>query len=130
MTERNLTINRDEGRVLRPDVSSEKYLRPAVDIFESEDKWTFVADMPGVAKGGLDLNIEQGVLSIRGRVEQAGRGDNIYHEFTMGSYFRQFQLPTEIDVEKADAAMKNGVLTLTLPKSEAAKPRRIEITMH
>lgn len=130
MTERNLTINRDEGRALRPDVGSEKYLRPAVDIFESEDSWTFVADMPGVAKGGLDLNIEQGVLSIRGRVEKAGKGENIYREFSMGSFFRQFQLPTEIDVEKADAAMKNGVLILTLPKSEAAKPRRIEITTH
>jgi HSP20 family molecular chaperone IbpA len=130
MSERNLTISHDENRSLRPYEDSTRSARPAVDIFENEDAWIFMADMPGVNKDRLDVNIDQDVLTLRGRVEEKTLGENLLREFTTEAYMRQFQLPGDIDADKAEASMKNGVLTLRLPKSEAAKPRRIEITTH
>jgi len=130
MSEKNLTISHDQNQSLRPYEDSPRTARPAVDIFENEDAWIFLADMPGVNKDRLDVNIDQDVLTLRGRVEEETRGEKLLREFTTGAYMRQFQLPGDIDADKAHASMKNGVLTLTLPKSEAAKPRRIEITTH
>jgi len=130
MTDRNLTINHNENRSLRPYEQAATTARPAVDIFENEEAWIFLADMPGVSKEGLDVNIDQDVLTLRGKAEASEQSEKLLREFSTGSYVRQFQLPGDIDADKAEASMKNGVLTLKLPKSEAAKPRRIEITTH
>ncbi|WP_305046762.1 Hsp20/alpha crystallin family protein [Geoalkalibacter sp.] len=125
----------DKGMVTRQDTSlaregvrvPDTYVRPAVDIYETEENLTLVADLPGVAKEDLDINLERGILTIRGGVKGGAPGKALFREFTLGEYFRQFQLPDEIDADKTSAELKKGVLTLTLAKSAAAKPRRIEI---
>lgn len=104
-----------------------RVLVPAVDIFESIECLTLTADMPGVEKSGLEIDLEKGVLTINGAVESVRRGRPILREFSSANYYRQFKLPDLLDGDKSFAELRNGVLTLTIPKSEAAKPKRIEI---
>jgi HSP20 family molecular chaperone IbpA len=132
MTTRNIPVTRGEGAMTGREETRnmENYIRPAVDIFETEEGLTLMADLPGVAKEGLDVGIEKGILTIKGTVSGESSGSDLYREFTLASFYRQFQLPDEIDPEKTRAELKNGVLVLNLPKAEAAKPRRIEITAH
>lgn len=109
--------------------SNARYISPPVDIFETEEGLTMLADVPGMDETSLQISVEQGVLTLEGQatVEKA---DRFYHEFSMAGYWRQFQIPETFDVSQATAAMKDGVLTLVLPKAEAAKPRKISISMH
>lgn len=107
--------------------STERYLRPAVDIVETEAGLTITADLPGVAKDGLEIGIDKGILTIQGKTSSEVRGNETYREFELMSYYRQFQLPEVIDQDKTSAEYANGVLTLRLFKAEAAKPRRIEV---
>lgn len=102
-------------------------LRPAVDIFETEEGLTLIADLPGVTRDQLDINLERGVLTITGDVTMERHGEPRLREFELARYYRQFQLPEEVDADKTSADFTNGVLTLKLPKAEAAKPRRITI---
>jgi HSP20 family molecular chaperone IbpA len=106
---------------------SELYISPAVDIFETNDGLTVLADVPGVSKEGLDINVEDKILTIRGTVSLPKREGMISEEFGMLNYFRQFRLSDEVDQAKIKASLDNGVLTLDLPKAEHAKPRRIEV---
>ncbi len=107
--------------------STERYLRPAVDIIETEAGLTITADLPGVGKEGLEIGIDKGILTIQGRASMESRRNDIYREFELMNYYRQFQLPEVIDQDKTVAEYANGVLTLRLFKAEAAKPRRIEV---
>ncbi len=101
---------------------------PAVDIYESENALTLVADMPGVPIENVDIDLDSDQLTIRGTIPpQDESGKEIFREYTAGDYYRQFTLSSDIDREKIQAAMKDGVLKLVLPKAEAAKPRRITI---
>ena len=104
-----------------------RVLTPAVDIFESDETLTLLADMPGVDKEGLDINLEKGVLTINGEVKLESRGKTVLREFSPSSYYRQFKLSEHIDAERTTAELKNGVLTLQIPKAESAKPKKIEI---
>lgn len=129
MSDKSLT-NTSEGRGADPREdtrSPERYLRPAVDIIEKEDCLTIIADLPGVGKENLDLGIDKGILTIEGQVKPEVKGTEVYREFELLSYYRQFQLPEAIDQEKVQAEYVNGVLTLRLCKAEAAKPRKIEV---
>ncbi len=89
-----------------------------------------LADLPGVAKDGLSIDVDQGVLTLRGDVESTGRGDSLHREFVMGSYYRRFNLPDQLDLDNVSAELRDGVLTLSMPKAEAAKPRKIDIVTH
>lgn len=101
---------------------------PAVDIFETEHELTLLADMPGVPIEKVDIDLEGDQLTIRGNVPEAdGAGRVLLKEYAAGDYYRQFTLSNDIDREKIQATMKDGVLKLVLPKAEAAKPRRIEV---
>ena len=102
---------------------------PNVDIYESEDGMTLLADMPGVVKDGLTIDLKDNILTIRGNVPQPeDDGPNvIYREYETGDYYRQFTLSEKIAQEEITAALKDGVLTLFLPKSKPASPRRIEV---
>jgi HSP20 family molecular chaperone IbpA len=102
-------------------------VRPAVDIFETNVGLTLVVDMPGVSKESLQIDIDQGLLTIKADAKSRLKGEAVQQEFVHGNFYRQFQIPNEIATEKISAEMLNGVLTLQLPKAEAAKPRRIEI---
>jgi HSP20 family molecular chaperone IbpA len=132
MAEKNIPVTH-EGRDMSAREESrlrEGYLKPAVDIFETEEGLTLVADLPGVSQEQLEVDIVQGVLTLRGKAESAMGGDDLYREFSRANYYRQFQIPNEIEIGRVTAELKDGVLTLQLPKAEAAKPRRIEITTH
>ena len=79
------------------------------------------------AKESLDVNVEKGILTISAPVSRTMPGRPIYTEFELASYYRQFSIPESLDHGKALAHLSNGVLTLRVPKAEAAKPRKIEI---
>jgi HSP20 family molecular chaperone IbpA len=113
-----------EGREQTHDL----FIRPAVDIFETDEGITLLADLPGVAKEDLHVDIEQGLLTVQAKGKSYLKAEPIHREFLPGNFYRQFQLADTFDPEKISAEMKNGVLTLRVPKSEAAKPRHIEIT--
>jgi len=100
---------------------------PAVDIYENDNEILLHADMPGVVKENISVDIDNGKLSISGVRKLETEGAATYEEFSDVEYVRSFSIPQTIDVEKVEAELKNGVLKLHLPKSEAAKPRQIEI---
>lgn len=130
MSEKNL-VNKENPSTLSRETTraAERYISPAVDIYETAEGLTLVADVPGLSDKSLHISIDQGILTIEGAAP-AGVGDFRYREFAMAGYWRQFQLPETLDVEKARAEVKHGVLSLHLPKAEAAKPKRIEISVH
>jgi len=102
---------------------------PSTDIFESEQALTVVLEMPGVEKSNVEISVEDDVLDIHGRIEFARYQGlrPIYTEYPVGHYRRSFSLSNRIDQHKIAADMSDGVLTITLPKAEQAKPRRIGI---
>ena len=106
------------------------YYSPAVDIYETEEAITLSADLPGVDKDGLDINVEDRQLTITGLVkEPEERLQQIYSEYGVGGYMRSFRLGDTIDQTKIDASLKDGVLTLVLPKADRLKPRKIEVAV-
>ncbi|MEJ2201481.1 MAG: Hsp20/alpha crystallin family protein, partial [Desulfuromonadaceae bacterium] len=105
-------------------------ISPAVDIYETDNALTLVADLPGINKDRLELGIDRNVITIEGRFAEAETGNQLYREFGSSGYYRRFQLPDNLDLNQSKAELKDGVLTLTLPKAEAAKPRKIEVTVH
>jgi HSP20 family molecular chaperone IbpA len=100
---------------------------PPVDIYESEEEILLFADMPGVLKEGVKVNIDNGTLSLSGIRKLQAKGAARWEEFGDVEYRRNFSVPQTINVEKVYAELKDGVLKLHLPKSEAAKPRLIQI---
>lgn len=100
---------------------------PSVDIYENENEILLFADMPGVHKDDITVNIENGKLAISGVRRLDHQGVSNWEEFVDVEYVRSFSIPQTINVEDVEANLKDGVLSLHLPKSEAAKPRLIEI---
>ena len=103
---------------------------PAVDIHETEDGFVIKAELPGVSKDDVSIDVHQNTLTLRGqRKHEAEVKQDKYHrvERAYGSFQRSFVLPTVVDQDKVQATYKDGVLELHLPKSEAAKPKRIAI---
>ena len=107
----------------------ESYFVPATDVYETADELTLVAEMPGIKPDGLAVTVEDNVLVIRGKPAGEGEtgGEVLLEEFTAGEFYRAFQLPADYDTERIEASLRQGILTLTLPKSERLKPRRIEV---
>jgi len=101
---------------------------PPTDIMENNENIVLTADMPGVKVDDVDITLEKGVLTIHGTVgnEHARGDDPAYSEYDVGNYRRSFSLTSEINSDKIQANMKNGVLTLTLPKVQASR-RKIEV---
>ena len=101
---------------------------PVVDIDETEDTFVVRAELPGVEKDDVTVNIDNGILTIKGE-KKIETEDKKHHrvECAYGSFVRSFTLPREIKAEKIEAEYKNGVLNLTISKSEEVKPKRIEI---
>jgi HSP20 family protein len=102
---------------------------PAADIFEGQNDLTVILEMPGVEKNNVDVHVEGGVLNVEGRLDLAKyQGmQPLYTEYNIGHYSRSFRLSSKIDQNKIAAEMKDGVLTLKLPKAEEAKPRTIQV---
>ena len=102
---------------------------PSVDIFENERELTLLADLPGVTSENLTIDLRENTLTLTGEVEPFERAneEDILIEYEIGKYYRQFSLSNVIDQSKIDAKLTDGVLRLTLPKVEEAKPRKIEV---
>ena len=103
---------------------------PTTDIFETEGVLTVVLEMPGVDKSNVDVNVENGVLTIEGRInfDKYQGLQPVYTEYNVGPYRRSFRISSKVDQNKITAEMADGVVTLVLPKEEEAKPRRIDVT--
>ena len=106
-----------------------KYYAPYTDIYETADALTVIMEMAGVEKENIDIQIENDVLQVEGRVDLSSYADMqpAYSEYALGNYSRSFGLSSKIDREGITAGMVDGVLTLRLPKAQEAQPRRIEI---
>ena len=101
---------------------------PAVDIFETEDALTLLADLPGVKKESLDIDLDDRRLTITGLVDETeSRLQPIYSEYGIGGFSRTFELGDTIDRKGISASLKDGVLTLVLPKADHLKPRKIDV---
>jgi len=107
--------------------ADERYIKPAVDIIETDDGLTMIADIPGATKDTMDISVDKGILTLNAPVSHSMPGRSIYTEFEFAHYYRQFSVPETLDHQKAKADFSNGVLTLKVPVAEAAKPRKIEI---
>lgn len=99
-----------------------RLLRPDVDVYEGDNGLLLRADLPGVTADGLDVRIEQGLLTMSGTRTLPRTGERI-------EYRRRFHVPRHIDGSKVSAHLDRGVLSVTLPKSDAARPRKIPVTV-
>ena len=105
-----------------------EFITPEVNIFETKDGYVLEAEMPGVKKAGLEITLENNEITIVGRRQvEPLAGDPVFRESHDANYRRVFELDPAIDTSKISARMDEGVLTLTLPKSERVKPRRITV---
>ena len=105
---------------------------PSVDIKETKDDFVLMAEVPGMAKDDIKINISENTLTIKGeKKEEKKEDDHNYHrvERRYGTFQRSFTLPIQVQGNKVKAAYKDGVLTITLPKKEEVKPKEIPITV-
>jgi HSP20 family molecular chaperone IbpA len=102
---------------------------PPVDIFEDADGITLKADLPGVPKENLSIGVEGETLTIEATatLDAPARMSDVYAEIRVAQYKRSFALARDLDTDRIDASLRNGVLTLHIPKREQAKPRRIAV---
>ena len=102
----------------------------ALDVHENGDAYTVETDLPGVHAGDINVSLQDNMLTISAETKREEKSDTNNHlisERRYGSFHRSLRLPSTVDAEKVEAHFENGVLRLTLPKSEAAKPRQIEV---
>lgn len=126
---KNLTKQEVQHPVETERTRIRKVYAPRVDIYETKDTIVLIADMPGVDEKSVDITLEKNVLTIDGEVEQDSyKGYTMsYAEYEMGDYQRAFTISDEVDRDKIDATVKNGVLKVTLHKAEKAKVKKIAI---
>lgn len=123
-----VTTQRNEKPVGQDGLAEQAYLSPEVDIFETKDGYILEAEMAGVNKQGLELTMEGNVLTITGRrTEDTPKGELVYRESRPAHFRRVFELEPAIDTARISAKMEQGILTLTLPKAERVKPRKIHV---
>jgi HSP20 family protein len=122
--QQDLTIREEQLGERKPEIA---VVAPLVDIVENDQEILLYADMPGVDRKDITININNGRLSLSGVREVKPVGAINWEEFGDIEYRRTFSVPQTIDVSAVNAELKDGVLLLHLPKSEAAKPRQIEI---
>ena len=102
---------------------------PTADIYETQDALTVTLEMPGVEKDKVEVSVEDGVLKVEGRLDFSKyQGlQPLYTEYNVGNYSRSFRLSSKIDQSSISAELKDGVLSLVLPKVQEAKPRTIQV---
>lgn len=121
--------NNNDNSVVKREITrnADSYVTPRTDIYDVEDGLNVVVDLPGVEKDGLNVQIEDNVLTIEGKIALQDEKDYLLREYEPSNFFRQFELTDAIAQDKISAELKNGVLNLSLPKAEALKPRAIEV---
>jgi len=106
----------------------DEYVAPNVNIFETPEGYTLQAEMPGVGKDGLEITLEGTEITIVGRrTPETTAGEALFRERGTADYRRVFELDPAIDTAKVSAKIDQGILTVTLPKSERVKPRKITV---
>jgi len=125
MTEENTAVKAEKANL----VKSQKLraLTPSVDIYENSEEILLFADLPGVKKDDITIDLDNGQLTVVGNRYMDQEKDMQLEEFGSAQFRRVFSVPQGIDQTKVDAELNNGVLKLHLPKSESVKPRRIEV---
>jgi HSP20 family protein len=105
---------------------------PALDLYQNTDNVVAVVELPGLRKEDIEISLQDGTLTISGeRKEEAGQPEGATRtERCTGKFRRSITLPTQVDVNKVSANYKNGILTVTLPKAEEAKPKQIQINLN
>ena len=105
------------------------YFSPDVDISETDEAVVLYMDLPGVTTKDVNIDFKEGILSMSAKVDSLPTHfRSIYSEYQIGGYHRRFNIGSSLDPSKIEAKMNNGMLTLTVPKAEEHKPRKIEIT--
>ncbi len=130
MVERTDLPARPESRGVRKREETrteEWFVRPSVDIYETEDGLNVIADLPGVLGEDLNVKVEDNILTIEAKPKYSEPSEPFLREFQLTGFFRQFQLPEEVDQEKISGELKDGVLRLHLPKAEKSKPKKIKV---
>jgi len=129
MTEQEIATKEKQQVQGQEKTRAGRFFLPEVDIQELNDSLKLFADMPGVKQSDVEVTLDKGILTIVGTVstEVYQKLTPLYTEYNVGNYFRQFELNEDIDAQRINASMRDGVLELTLPKSERARPRRIEV---
>ena len=130
MTDKELATHKKQEMTGNEPTRPGRTYVPDVDIYETADSLWLRADMPGVDEQSIEINVNEGVLSIEGQVAVKDYENlaPVYTEYNVGNYSRRFTLANTLDAERISARMKNGVLELELPKAEQTKPRRIAIS--
>ena len=123
------TASAQSGSTGQRSQSGETAVRPPVDIWEDKDGITLCADMPGVSKDRLELRIDGNSLIIEGHVqlELSGKAEALHADIRSSLYRRTFSLSGELETGKVDATLKDGVLTVRIPKRAELRPRKIEV---
>jgi HSP20 family molecular chaperone IbpA len=106
-----------------------RFYIPHTDVYETEDALTVVMEMPGVVREAVEIELKDDVLRVEGRIDFSKYGgmEPVYTEYNVGHYTRSFSLSSKVDQERIGAQLEDGVLTLTLPKTAEARPRRIAV---
>lgn len=131
MAEKTVAMSETQEMTTQPEGTRtpERYVTPPVDIYEMPDGLVVMADVPGVTQDHLDVRVDSHILTIRGQATHTLPAEPTYHEYELVNYFRQFELSDKVDTGKISADLKHGVLTLTLPRAEEAKPRKIAVAV-
>jgi len=110
-------------------LKNEKWVTPSVDIYETEDEFVLLANMPGVSRENVKIKLEDESLVLMGRInfEEAKDRKYILNETRIGNFYRKFKISDSVDRDRVDAKLENGKMVVTLPKHERVKPRSIEI---
>ncbi len=127
MAETSLTKNRPAQAEAEPTRDTPSY-QPRFDILESEQELTLYGDLPGVEQAQLDIRYENEQLIIHGKIQERYQNLQLLRqEYGIGDFHRSFSIGESIDATKISAEVQNGVLVIHLPKTEAVKPKRIEV---
>ena len=126
-TEQTQAVPQPETPAVEATRPREHYMTPPVDIYETPESLVVIADLPGIDPAHLEVRVAQNILTLRGQTQSQMPGDLRSREYTLVSFFRQFELGERIDQDGIRAELKHGVLTLTLPKAAKAQPRAITV---
>lgn len=131
MAEKTVATPDNQDVITQPEGTrtQERYVSPPVDIYETPAGLVVMADLPGITHEHVDVRVDNHTLTIRAQAVHAQQAEPLYREYELVNYFRQFELSDKVDADKIRADLKHGVLTLTLPKAEEAKPRKIAVAV-
>lgn len=101
-----------------------------VNVREDEDAYTLYALVPGLKAEDVNIQVLENAVSIEGEYKSDENADFVLNEIPQGEFHRTLRMPSEIDAEKVEAKILDGVLTLTLPKAESARPKKIKVAVH